>query len=99
MVKHENHDITYSITETKHLWLETIAEDVEVTIQIESQPTKEKELLEKINGPNKLDPNFPVCKSSWIGHLIKTDNQMDNSVRDYIVPCERISSLLKENKF
>jgi hypothetical protein len=98
LVKHENHDITYSITETKHLWLETIAEDVEVTIQIKSYPTKEKEFLEKNNG-YKLDPNFPVCKSSWIGHLIKTDNQMDNSVRDYIVPCERISSLLKEHKF
>ncbi len=76
MVKHENHEITYSITETKHLWLETIAEDVEVTIQIK-QPTiniKEKELFEKAYGQTKPDPNFPICKSSWISHLIKTDN-------------------------
>jgi hypothetical protein len=77
-----------------------IAEDVEVTIQIKPiQPAKDKdkELQEKLFG--KVEPSLPLCKSSWISHLIMTDNQMDNSVRDYVVPSDRINSLLKEHKF
>jgi len=38
-----------------------------------------------------------ACKSSWITHMMSTDQQMYSSVRDYIVTAERIGSLLKDN--
>lgn len=40
-----------------------------------------------------------TCKSSWITHMISTNQQMYSSVRDYIVKSERIGSLLKENNW
>lgn len=32
MIKHENHDIIYSIADLTHFWFKPIAEDVEVTV-------------------------------------------------------------------
>ena len=39
---------------------------------------------------------FPICRSSWITHMIQQEQQLYSSVRDYIVPAERIGSLLRD---
>jgi hypothetical protein len=59
-----------------------------------------KELAESNQANQPIEPKqyeFPICKSSWITHLIQQEHQCYSSVRDYIVPGERIGSLLKEN--
>lgn len=83
-----------------------IAEDKEVLIttksekkageQTEEQPatpllteaqSNEKSIIEQ-------KPQLEPCRSSWIKHLMMTDQQMYSSVRDYIVTSNRIGSLL-----
>ena len=42
IIKHENHEIAYSLCELDKYWSEMIAEDKEVTITIKSQKDKDK---------------------------------------------------------
>ena len=81
-----------------------IAEDVEVIIQISKNKTpviaegdslkdKDKDKDDK----DKTAKSYPICKSSWITHLMTTNNQVYSSVRDYIVSSDRIGSLLKQH--
>lgn len=86
-----------------------IAEDIEVTITIKQSSKTYPELkgadqkqCEETNSLNQSTKEeqlrYPVCKSSWITHMMSTDQQMYNSVRDYVVNSERIGSLLKEHQ-
>lgn len=94
-------------------WSYMIAEDKEVTIQIKHAQSKKDEKTEtpsesgqNLNASHKgghadlsQKDQKDYCKSSWITHMMSTDQQMYNNVRDYIVTNERIGSLLKDNGF
>ena len=54
-------EIAYSICELGKCWSDMIVEDKEVVIILYKDESKKEEPLE-------------VCTSSWISHLLKTDN-------------------------
>ena len=79
-------------------------EDKEVSIEIKrtepkktgGKDEKQTNLMEESKKKEEQEPSkVEVCNSSWITHLILTNYQMLSSVRDYIVPGDRIKSLLK----
>lgn len=103
IIKHENHEIAYSLCRLEKYWSEMIAEDEEVTIHIKHQsskndprnvtngslagqnPTDPTPMNSSTRNAPKDEPKNPICKSSWITHMMSTDQQMYNSVRDYVV--------------